>query len=147
MLALAFITDAAFAQGTKDPTTWKYEAKRKYGNHFEIFFHVTLTDKWHIYALNPGGDGSMIPPSFSFDKAGNVKMVGKMKELGKPVTEAIEGIDGKVRYFAGEATFVQEVEVSGNGVVRVKGKHTYQVCNDQVCLPPKTKEFMVDIKP
>lgn len=135
------------AQVIKDPTTWTYEAKRKYGNHFEVFFHVKLAPKWHINSLNPGGDGSMIPPAFTIVKSPDVRVIGKPKELGKPKEETMEGIDGKVRLFSGEATFVQEVEVSGKGIVAVNGSHEYQVCNDQVCLPPKSKKFSINIKP
>jgi len=52
-----------------------------------------------------------------------------------------------VRYFKGEATFVQEVEVPTGKMVKITGKHQYQVCNDKMCLPPKSKDFSFTVKP
>ena len=147
LLVVMVITAGEVSAQIKDPTTWTYEAKRKFGNHFEIFFHLKLAPTWHIYALDPGGDGSSIAPNFTFDKNSNIKLLGKMKETTKPMEEIVEGIDGKVRSFKDEVTFVQEVEVSGNAVVNVKGMHEYQVCTDRMCLPPKSKSFAVSIKP
>ncbi len=149
MIAVMLLTGASHAMGQiiKDPTKWTYEAKRKFGNHFELFFHVQLADKWHIYALNPGTAEGLIPPSFTFTPDKDVKMVGKMKEQRKPVTEKDEVLGGTVSYFKTEATFVQEVEVPWGKTVSIKGKHEYQVCNDRTCLPPKTKDFSFSVKP
>ena len=147
LLVAMFFTAGEISAQIKDPTTWTVTAKRKFGNRFEVFFQVKLAPNWHIYALDPGGDGSSIAPSFTFTANKNVKLIGKMKETSKPKEEVMEGIDGKMRFFSGEVTFVQEVEVSGTAVVKVKGKHEYQVCTDQMCLPPKTKDFAVSIKP
>lgn len=147
LAAAVFLAGKEAGAQIKDPTTWTYEAKRKYGNHFEVYFHVKLAPTWHIYALDPGGDGSMIAPSFAFAGNKQVKLLGKMKETGKPKEEVMEGIDGKVRSFSGEATFVQEVEIAGTAPVTVTGSHEYQVCNDKICLPPKRKDFSVSIKP
>lgn len=144
--ALAFAGKCS-AQKISDPTAWTYSAKRKFGNHFELFFKVKLSGGWHVYALDPGGDESLIPPTFTFEADKNVKLVGKMKELGKPVTEMVDGIDKAVHYFKGEATFVQEVEVPWGMSVQIKGKHEYQVCNDKMCLPPKSKAFLFTVKP
>ena len=147
LLVVMLLTAGEISAQIKDPTTWKVTAIRKFGNKFEIFFNVKLAPNWHIYALDPGGDGSSIAPSFTFAPNKNIKLVGKMRETTRPTEEVMDGIDGKMRFFSGEATFVQEVEVLGTAVVKVNGKHEYQVCTDQMCLPPKTKAFSVSIKP
>lgn len=143
---LLFVSMEVKAQGLKDPTTWTYVAKRKFGNVFELHFQVKLAGNWHIYALKPGGDGTMIPPTFKIEPSKNIKLRGDMKEAAKPVEETVEEI-GKIRYFKGEADFIQEVEVTGATEIKVTGSHEYQVCNDQICLPPKTKTFTFNIKP
>ncbi len=147
ILLMFALAHESFAQKLTDPTTWTYTAKRKFGNHFELFFKVKLSGGWHIYALDPGGDESLIPPTFTFEPDPKVKLAGKMKEVGKPVTELTEGIDKAINYFKGEATFVQEVEVPWGMSVKIKGKHEYQVCNDKMCLPPKSKVFSFTVKP
>ena len=146
MIAGLLMINDATAQ-MKDPTTWTVDAKRKFGNRFEVSFTVKLAPKWHIYALNPGKDESLLPPVFKIDDNKNIKVIGKPKETSKPVEEVQEGIEGKVRYFSGEVTFVQEVEVVGNAAVSASGTYEYQVCDDKICLPPKKKTFKVNIKP
>jgi len=146
LMAGLLVSGDAGAQ-MKDPATWKYEAKRKFGNRFEVFFHIKLEPGWHVYALNPGKDEALLPPVFKFDDNKKVKLVGGPRETTKPIETEMEGIEGVVRYFDGEATFIQEVEVTAGAAVTVTGTYQYQVCNDKVCLPPKTKPFKVIIKP
>lgn len=147
MLFVGLLLTANVNAQMKDPTTWKVEAIRKFGNRFEVFFHVKLAPNWHIYALNPGGDGTLLPPVFTFDDNKSVKLIGTPKEASKPVEEVMEGIEGKVRFFSNEVTFVQEVEVSGNDPISASGNYEYQVCDDKICLPPKKQPFKVLIKP
>lgn len=129
----------------KDPTTWSYEVKKSGNGRYELVFVAQFADSWHIYSMNPGGDGTLLPPVFTFKAPGNVKLLGKVKESGKKITEAVEGIDGKVHYYKGDVRYVQEIQVTGSA--RITGEHQYQVCSDEMCLPPKTKPFTFDIKP
>ncbi|HTM64700.1 MAG TPA: cytochrome c biogenesis protein CcdA [Flavipsychrobacter sp.] len=133
------IGSAATAQMIQDPTTWKYEVKKKNDSTYDLIFRLNLKEHWHIYALNPGGDGMEIPPKFSFDNNPIVKAVGKIKEIGKKVSIDIDGIDGTVHYFLNNVSYVQTVHVKGN--TEIKGKHSYQVCDESMCLPSKKKSF------
>jgi Disulphide bond corrector protein DsbC len=144
VLIAATVSMPSFAQMIEDPTTWTYEVKKKTGNDYQLVFHLVLKSPWHIYSLKPGGDGYEIAPSFTFDKNTNLKLKGKLTEKGKPTTTAMDGIDGKVTYFSGTVDYVQDVTVTGK--TKISGKHEYQVCNDKLCLPPKTKDFSFEIK-
>jgi thiol:disulfide interchange protein DsbD len=128
-----------------DPTSWKYEVKKKSATDYELIFHLDLKQGWHIWSVKPGGDGYEIAPSFTFDNNANVKMKGEIKEKGKVTTTSMEGIKGKVTYLNGKIDYTQEVTVTG-GKAKITGKHTYQVCNDMMCLPPKDKDFVFEIK-
>ena len=128
----------------EDNSKWSFEAKKTSGNHYQIIFHLSLPDKWHIYSLHPGGDGMEIAPSFSINKNPNIKLIGAMKEKGKLRKETFPGIDGVVNNFHDKVDFIQEVEISGN--TTVKGKYSYQICNESSCLPPTTKDFSVEVK-
>ena len=127
-----------------DPTMWKYEVNSKGNHEYELVFHLTVKHPWHIWSMAPGGDGFLIPPSFKFDKAANVQMVGKVSEHGNKMTTTMDGTDGKVSYFAGEVEYKQVVKVKGS--TKITGTHEYQVCNETTCLPPKTKSFSFEIK-
>jgi thiol:disulfide interchange protein DsbD len=143
--AFSFILSiGANAQMIPDPTTWSYEVKKTGDNQYDLIFHLQLKEHWHIYSQNPGGDGLQIPPTFSFDKNAGITKVGKVKEIGKKVTEEMEGIDGAVHYYLDKVDFIQTIKVKGN--TSVTGQHEYQVCDESMCLPPKKKKFTFEIK-
>jgi len=144
LAALLCLCQQSHAQLLKDPTTWTYEVKQKKDHVYQLIFHVKLAGDWHIYALNPGTDKSVIPPSFHFNPAKNVQLIGKVKEIGKPRQLKIEGLDGVFRIFSGKADYVQEVKV--NGVASINGELEYQVCNDKTCLPSKKKPFAFQVR-
>ena len=136
--ALLFQMPKLAAQATSDPTDWRYQVKKTANSEYELIFHVSLKDGWHIFSQEPG-DEFLIPPGFDFERQGTVKLVGKVQERGKLKTERMEGIDNPVRYYEGSADFVQLVKARPG--TRISGEHEYQVCNDRMCLPPKKKRF------
>lgn len=131
------------AQITKDPTTWSYEVKKKTAGHYELIFHLKIKEGWHIYAFDPGGDGTLLSPEFNFDKNANVVLKGKIKQQGKLITETLEGVDGPVHMYKNQVDYVQEITAKAN--TKITGKHEYQVCDDHMCLPPKKKSFTFEI--
>ncbi len=133
------------AQMIQDPTSWTFEAKKKSGTTYQLIFHLNLkTAGWHIWSLQPGGDGTMIAPSFTFANNTRLKLKGSVTEKGKKTTTTMEGIEGKMSYLTGKVDYIQEATISGTG--KIFGSLTYQVCNDKMCLPPKDKNFVFNIK-
>jgi Disulphide bond corrector protein DsbC len=144
LIALLLFGTSSFAQVVEDPTTWTYEVKKKSVTEYQLIFHLDIKAGWHIWSLHPGGDGYEIAPTFTFDKNPKVKLKGKTIEKGKATTTKMDGIDGKITYMSGKIDYIQEVTVTGS--TKITGKHGYQVCNDRMCLPPKDKDFVFDIK-
>jgi hypothetical protein len=139
LLALALVLGAyaGKAQMIEDPTTWKYEVKKKSATEYQLIFHLDLKAPWHIWAIKPGGDGFQISPSFTFEDYKNIKLKGAPVEKGKPTTTKMEGVDGKVTYYSGKVDYIQDVVVTDTKTaLKIKGTHGYQVCNDKMCLPP-----------
>jgi thiol:disulfide interchange protein DsbD len=134
----------ARAQMIQDPTSWKYEVKKKSATEYQLICHLDLKKGWHIWSLKPGGDGYQIAPSFTFDKNGTYQLVGAVTEKGKTTTTTMEGIEGKVKFLSGKIDYIQTVKV--NGKAKITGKHSYQVCDDKMCLPPKDKSFVFEVK-
>ena len=143
-IAVLRIAAPSFAQMTEDPTSWKYEVKKKSATEYQLIFHLTLKLGYHIWSLHPGGDGYEISPSYTFNKNAAVTLTGPVTESGKATTTTMEGIDGKITYLNGKIDYVQNVTVKGP--TKITGKHQYQICNDKMCLPPKDKDFSFDIK-
>jgi thiol:disulfide interchange protein DsbD len=143
-IALLFSAGYLHAQIINDPTTWTYEVKKSGDNKYRLVFHLSLKEGWHIYSLNPGGDGSLIAPSFNFDKAPFYTITGKATEKGKLVSKVRDGIDGAVNEYHNRVDYTQEITVRGNG--KITGTQEYQVCDETMCLPPKKKAFSFEIK-
>ncbi len=131
------------AQMIEDPTQWTYELKKKSDKVYDLVFKLKLKEHWHIWSLNPGGDGLQIPPEFTIDNNPAVKKMGSIKESGKLISEEMDGVDGKVNYFLNNVVYTQTVEVANN--TTIKGKYRYQVCDETQCLAPKTKSFSLEV--
>ncbi|NDC42492.1 MAG: hypothetical protein EBZ77_13250 [Chitinophagia bacterium] len=133
----------AFCQ-MEDPTHWTYEVKKTAVHEYDLIFHLNIDKGWHIWSLHPGGDGYEIAPSFTFPNNPGLTLVGDIRENGKVTTTKMEGIDGDITYLSGKVDYIQHVMVSAP--LQVIGKHTYQVCNDKLCLPPTDRNFTFTIK-
>ena len=133
----------SMAQIEADPTTWTYDIKKNSGSEYTITFHLKLKEHWHIYSLNPGGDGSLISPSFTIKSPKSAKLIGKPTENGKKITKTEEFI-GTYHYLEGNVTYTLKVNITENGTL--KGEYGYQVCDEAHCLPPYYKPFSFDIK-
>lgn len=139
-----FAGNVVHAQIVRDNSKWTFEAKKISGDKYELIVHCKLPDKWHIYALNPGGDGMEIAPEVKFTKNSDVKLIGVVKERGKRISEAMVGIDGNVNIYKNKVDYVQEAIVKNNATI--KGTYSYQICDDSQCLPPKRdKPFTITI--
>ena len=144
LLSLVF-TNNVIAQMIMDNSKWSFEAKKIKGNKYELIVHLSLPAGWHIYALKPGGDGSLISPEITFKKDSNVKLAGPVIERGKMLTEVMDGIDGKVNMYKDKIDYVQEATITGN--TTITGGYSYQICDDKMCLPPAgPKPFTIVIK-
>ena len=55
-----------------------------------------------------------------------------------------EVVEGEIHAYHDKVDYVQKVSVTGNTVVT--GSYEYQVCDESMCLPPKTKKFKIEIK-
>jgi thiol:disulfide interchange protein len=138
-----FLANALHAQLTADPTTWAFEAKKIKGSEYHIIFHVKLKEGWHIWSLKPGGDGLQVPPSFKFDYNAAIKTKGAIVERGKAIVGPMDGVDGIVTYFKNKVDYTQKAIISAN--TKITGSWGYQVCDDQMCLPPKKFKFTMDV--
>lgn len=143
-VAAGCLSNTAQAQILKDESVWTYEAKQKAGNAYDVIIHLKLPKGWHIYSMKPGGDGMLMPPSFSFKKDPKVKLVGTVAEKGKLRSEVLIPGDPKINMYFDKVDYVQQVTVDGNTVVA--GSFEYQICNDKTCLPPASKAFKIAVK-
>ncbi len=140
----AFIVPGiAAAQLTADPVSWTAAAGKHSGKTYEIRISSSLKPGWHIYALDPGGDGTLIPTSFTFKPAPGGAKPGPVKALGKAKAMNFTGVDGTAYVYEGQTDFI--TAVSGTPGQTLSLTVGYQSCNDQMCLPPKKKVLTIKL--
>lgn len=141
--AIVFSTNVN-AQAFPDPTHWTYTVKKMSENQYVVSFKLQLDKGWHIWAMDAGGDGLQIVPSFVFDENKNIELIDEINELGTMTTTTMEGVEGEVNFYSDKVTYFQNVK--GKAGTVIKGKHEYQVCNDMMCLPSKELDFTFTLK-
>jgi thiol:disulfide interchange protein DsbD len=129
----------AFAQQLQDPVHWSFSVKKTGQGQYSVMADARIVDKWHIYAMQPGGDGSLIGTSMQFENG--VKLLSQPKELTPAREEVL--MDEHVRLHSGKASIV--ATLSGKPGQTIKGSVEYQACNDRMCLPPKTQSFTLTL--
>lgn len=140
---LLVLAQQLLAQIISDPTTWSFKAKKVSGADYELIINCKLRPEWHLWSLDPGGDGMLVPPSFTFEKNSNIEVVGKIKEVGKKISKEFPGTDGITHFYENEVSYIQKFKVKANTVF--KGSVNYQSCDHSQCLKPEAKAFEVKI--
>jgi Disulphide bond corrector protein DsbC len=143
-LAAVIITGGLHAQ-LQDPVKWNYTATKKSDKEYTVTISAILSSAWHIYSISTPANGP-VPTSISFKKNPLVLLDGSVKENGKLKTDHDEIFGVDVKYFADKVDFVQSVKLKSAVKTNVSGTVKYMVCNDKLCLPPKTIPFNIQLQ-
>jgi len=142
-LCLSFSVQAVFAEVIKDPTTWTFSAKKIKDTEYELTLYCKLKPEWHLWSLEPGGDGLLLSPRFDFEKNKSLELVGTVKERGKKISQEFPGTEGITHFYENEITYTQKATIKENLII--KGMVFYQTCDHSQCLSPVEKKFQITI--
>ena len=133
---IVFFCLAADAQ---NPVSWKLESDARdqaSAKTFTANLTATIESPWHLYAIEqpPGGP---IPTTISLPDGSPFQINGKIRSP-RPIEKYDENFKLPTKFFEKQVTFAVPVAtVNGKGdelAIHVR----YQVCNDTLCLPPRT---------
>ena len=122
-----------------NPVHFTSDLKIGKGAEAEIIFHATIDKGWHVYSTDIGDNGPT-EATFNVVKMDGAELVGKLEPLGNVIKKMDNMFNMEVKYFEGEATFVQKIRFT-------KPKYDidcyleYGTCNDESCLPPTEVEL------
>jgi len=144
LFAAIFICVAALQAQVQDPVKWNYSATKNSDQEYTLVISASLAPSWHIYSMNTP-NGGPVPTTFSFKKNPLVTIQGKTTETGKAKTihDDIFGID--VKYYGETVSFAQVIKLKSPVKTNLSGTVKYMVCNDKMCLPPKTVPFNIQL--
>jgi hypothetical protein len=143
-IAVLFFAFTALKAQVQDPVKWNYAAVKKSGTEYVVTISALLTGDWHIYSMHTPVGGP-VPTTFAFKRNPLVTLDGNLKESGnvKTVHDEIFGID--VKYYGETVSFVQTIKLKSTVKTNLSGTIKYMVCNDKMCLPPKTVPFNIQL--
>ncbi len=144
LIAALLMPFFAAAQMNKDVVHWKFSAIKKDKNTWTITAQAKMDAGYHIWALDAGGDGSLIATAINIAESEDVELIGDWKESKKPVEQTYEFVDGAVRYFEHQVSFSQDIKAAAGTIIT--GTADFQTCNDKMCFPPDSEAFSLTLK-
>ncbi|MBQ9576397.1 MAG: sulfite exporter TauE/SafE family protein, partial [Muribaculaceae bacterium] len=133
MVTVAMLAAAQMA----NPVTFTSQLRTTNGSsEGEIVFTGKIDKGWHVYSTNLGDLGPT-EASITFHKKDGVEPVGKLKAVGKEISQFDEMFGAKLRYFENNVQFVQKVKFTKTNY-DIDADLEYGACNDQSCLPPSS---------
>lgn len=144
LLMLTFLALAVQAQ-ILTPVKWNIKLEDSDSAEKTLVFSAKLDAGWHLYDMNLP-EGGPISTSFSFENLKGAKAIGTPIASKEATTVFDEQFQMELRWFAGEVSFRQKIEVTDPKHLQVNGYVEYMACNDENCLPPEQEEFAFSAK-
>jgi thiol:disulfide interchange protein DsbD len=149
LLFAAAIT-ACLAAAPADPVAWKLQdlsaAPIRAGGRFNLKLLATVQQGWHLYSLKPMAEGP-IPTRIWIAEGQPFSLAGAVQSPEPQVVQdATFGME--VEVFEGDLQFTLPVRVAPGtpvGAQKLVVSASYQSCNNQICLPPKTVKVELPI--
>lgn len=123
-----------------EPIKWDVKLKPVSSTEYQVVYHATIEDGWHLYNQNLP-EGGPVSTSFEYEVKQGLSLSGKTTATSKPITQKDEIFNMVLSWFAKEATFVQQITVTDAKTFHLKGHVQFMGCNDESCLPPSPHDF------
>lgn len=119
---------------------------RRPGESFRIRVKAELKEKWHFYSIKHQGEDAPPPTALTFQND-YFKPFGPAYE-SRPITAYDKAIDLTLSFHEETAYLYQNFSIPDTlkeGRYPIEIAIRYQLCDDRVCLPPKTESLRVEI--
>ncbi len=144
-IVLLLINIGLVSRSQDDVVKWSFTAKKISDKIYEIHLTPAVQNSWHIYSQT-SKEGGALPTTISFNKNPLINIEGKTKESGKIVSKYEDVFDVTVKYFEGNADFVQTVKLKAKAKTSISGSIEYMACNEQQCTPPQAVQFSIRLE-
>jgi len=146
IIALFAITINANAQleFPDDKVSWKFSLEQD-GCDAIIVAKITCVEHWHVYAANLPEGSFLLPTEIVPEKSPNYKIIGKVIEP-KPEFYHDKAADEDIFQHSKTFTMKRKIKISSEKDFTLKGRFSFQTCDETHCLPPFDAEFTLKIK-
>lgn len=143
--------NASFPQvSPENPIQWTLAVKtsaHKVGDKFTAQLTAQIEDGWHLYSLEEIPNGPR-PTRITLAAEQPFELSGDI-EQPVPIIKHDENFGVETQYYEKSATFHLPVKIKSTakpGSTTLTVQTRYQVCNEQMCLPPKTVKVEAPIE-
>jgi thiol:disulfide interchange protein len=136
LLTLSFALQAQIL----DPIHWDIRLKPSNNTEYQVVYHATIDDGWHLYNMDLP-EGGPVSTSFEIEVKQGLTLNGKTAATTKPIVKKDVQFDMMLSWFVREATFIQKIKVTDPKTFHLKGHVQFMACNDESCLPPSPYDF------
>lgn len=121
-----------------EPITWKVSVEGNSTSSATIRLTANIEEGWHLYSLNMPEDG---PNStvIDFTLPDGVTLDGALTPSKKPIEKYDDMFSLNLSWWEGSVSFIQKVKISDEKTHTVGVSVSFQGCNDQTCVAPKTE--------
>lgn len=148
ILLLGFTTLAKLSvaqlEFPEDKVSWSFSVEQN-GDEATIVGKITMVKHWHIYAAYLPKGSFLIPSNVELTPSSNFQLVGKLIEP-KPILERDEITKEDLLYHSNTIYLKQKIKITTDKDFTLKGKFSFQTCDDTHCLPPHEADFSVKVK-
>jgi len=128
----------------EDKVSWAFSVEQK-GDEATVIGKITMVNHWHIYAAYLPKGSYLIPTKVELTPSSNFQLLGKLTEP-KPTFEHDDITDEDLLYHSNTIYLKQKIKVTSEKDFTIKGKFSFQTCDDSHCLPPHEADFSVKVK-
>lgn len=127
-----------------DPIRWKASVEGNSTASATIKLTAAIDEGWHLYSLNLPEDG---PNStvIDFQLPEGVSLDGPLTPSRKPVEKYDEMFSLNLSWWEGSVSFTQKVKIADQKTHTVGIEVSFQGCNDETCIAPKTEALEVSV--
>ena len=146
LVALFLLVANASAQieFPEDKVSWKFTLEQN-GDEAYIVGKITVVDHWHVYAANLPEESFLLPTEIEPEQSANYEVVGKVIEP-KPEFYHDEAADEDIFQHSKHFTLKRKIRVKSKEDFTLKGRFSFQTCDESHCLPPYDTTFELKVK-
>lgn len=128
----------------EDKVSWEFTVEQN-GCDATIVGKITMVEHWHIYAANLPENSFLIATELQPENSPNYDIIGKVIEP-KPIFEHDEAADEDLYYHSNTIYLKRKIKIKSEKDFTLKGRFSFQTCDDSHCLPPYDADFSLKIK-
>lgn len=130
----------------QNPVKWQFDIKPVSQTEQEVTLTALISEGWNTYSQHLPSDEGPVPTSITFETGEHFSLIGKTEESGKIYTAYDDIFAMQLTKIKERGEFKQRILVK-DATKPIKGTIEFMVCNNEICLPPKTVDFSLMAAP